>query len=123
MHRLQQITPTTRRNNFPLVGAFAATMFVSAALLFLMEPMFAKMVLPLLGGTPAVWNTCLVFFQTMLLAGYAYAHVLVKLPTMRGRMSLHMALLIAALLVLPFRIPTGWLPRRELIPWAGCSFY
>ena len=53
---------------------FAITLFVSATLLFLVQPMVAKMVLPRLGGTPAVWNTCMVFFQAALLAGYAYAH-------------------------------------------------
>ena len=52
---------------------FAVTLFVSAALLFSVQPMVAKMLLPLLGGTPAVWNTCMVFFQAALLAGYAYA--------------------------------------------------
>jgi hypothetical protein len=53
-------------------------MFVSAALLFLVEPMMAKMVLPMLGGTPAVWNTCLVFFQAVLLIGYLYAYAVTK---------------------------------------------
>ena len=53
---------------------FGVTMFVSATLLFLVQPMVGKMVLPLLGGTPAVWNTCMVFFQALLLAGYYYAH-------------------------------------------------
>src|SRR5262249_55328079 len=53
---------------------FAFTLFCSASLLFLIEPMVGKMMLPLLGGTPAVWNTCMVFFQAILLAGYAYAH-------------------------------------------------
>ena len=53
---------------------FAVTLFVSAFLLFLVQPMVGKMVLPLLGGAPAVWATCMVFFQALLLAGYAYAH-------------------------------------------------
>ena len=53
----------------------ALTLFLSAALLFAVQPMFAKMVLPLLGGTPSVWNTCMVFYQAVLLAGYVYAHV------------------------------------------------
>ena len=57
------------------LALFATTMFLSAFLLFSMEPMVAKMILPLLGGAPAVWNTCLVFFQAVLLAGYFYAHV------------------------------------------------
>ena len=95
---------------------FTVTMFVSAALLFLMEPMFAKMVLPLLGGTAAVWNTCLVFFQTVLLGGCAYAHASVKLLSRRGAAGLHLALLLAALLVLPFRIPHGWLPPAQHNP-------
>ena len=58
-----------------VLALFTITVFVSAVLLFAVQPMFAKMVLPLLGGTPAVWNTCMVFFQATLLARYAYAHV------------------------------------------------
>jgi len=61
------------------VAVFSVTMFLSAALLFLVEPMFAKMALPLLGGSAAVWTTCLVFFQVTLRAGYVYAHVSAKL--------------------------------------------
>ena len=53
---------------------FAATLFVSASLLFMVQPMVGKMVLPLLGGSPAVWNACMVFFQALLLLGYLYAH-------------------------------------------------
>jgi SAM-dependent methyltransferase len=94
-------------------------MFVSAALLFLMEPMFAKMVLPLLGGTAAVWNTCLVFFQTVLLCGYGYAHVSAKLLSRRGQARLHLVVLIGALLTLPFRVPEGWVPpaRHNPVAW------
>jgi spermidine synthase len=57
-----------------MLAVFALTLFLSATLLFLIEPMVGKMATPLLGGTPAVWNTCMVFFQIALLAGYAYAH-------------------------------------------------
>ena len=65
-----------------MLAFFAATMFVSATLLFALQPMFAKMVLPLLGGTPAVWNTCMVFYQGVLLVGYLYAHFSTRLlPT------------------------------------------
>src|SRR5262249_16726982 len=56
----------------PVLFAFA--LLLSAALLFVLEPLVARLVLPLLGGTPGVWNTCMVFFQAELLAGYAYAH-------------------------------------------------
>ena len=57
-----------------MLPLFAFTLFVSATLLFLVQPMVGKMVLPSLGGSPAVWNTCMVFFQGVLLAGYAYTH-------------------------------------------------
>src|SRR5689334_23572396 len=58
-----------------LVAVFAVAIFLNAALLFSVQPLFTKMVLPLLGGSPAVWNTCLLFFQSLLLAGYLYAHL------------------------------------------------
>jgi hypothetical protein len=109
-------TPRTR-----LVGlAFTLTVFLSAALLFLVEPMFGKMVLPLLGGTPAVWTTCMLFFQGALLLGYLYAHVGPRWLGLRWHTTLHIALLAAAVLLLPvsvagtastFRLehPTAWL--------------
>jgi len=106
----------SRPSGIARAGVFALTIFVSAALLFLMEPMFAKMVLPLLGGTPAVWNTCLVFFQTVLLGGYAYAHFSAKLLSIRGQTRLHLVVLIAALLTLPFRTPAGWAPPARHSP-------
>src|SRR6202035_3263217 len=67
-----------RPRGVPLVVLVATTMFVGAGLLFWVQPMTAKMILPSLGGTPAVWNTCQVFFQAMLLAGYAYAHLSIR---------------------------------------------
>ncbi|MGA3053384.1 MAG: fused MFS/spermidine synthase [Candidatus Korobacteraceae bacterium] len=89
---------------------FAATMFLSAFLLFSMEPMVAKMILPLLGGAPAVWNTCLVFFQAVLLAGYIYAHVSAQLLSHRRQIVLHLSVLLIALMVLPLHIPVAWVP-------------
>src|SRR5262249_21768702 len=62
---------------------FAVTIFLSAALLFVVEPMFARMALPLLGGSPAVWNTALVFYQAVLLLGYLYAHAASRLEPRR----------------------------------------
>ena len=61
-----------------LLRVFAGAIFLSAALLFAVQPMFTKMVLPRLGGTPSVWSVAMVFFQAVLLAGYAYAHALTK---------------------------------------------
>ena len=90
--------------NFFLPAIFATTLFVSATLLFSVQPMIAKMLLPLLGGAPAVWNTCMVFFQTMLLAGYAYAHYTSAWLGFRRQASLHVLLLVAAGMFLPVAI-------------------
>lgn len=84
-----------------LVALFAGTLFCSAFLMFLVEPMIARMVLPLLGGSPSVWNTCLVFFQAMLLGGYAYAHGATRYLGVRRHIVVHAALLLLPLLVLP----------------------
>jgi hypothetical protein len=64
---------TTPRRSLVLL-LYAVTLFLSAALLFSVQPMIAKMILPLVGGSPAVWATCMVFFQAALLAGYAFAY-------------------------------------------------
>src|SRR5271165_7115006 len=97
--------PGGRTSQTLSVAAFSVTMFVSAALLFLVEPMFAKMVLPLLGGSAAVWTTCLVFFQVTLLAGYAYAHASAKLLGKRPQVAVHAVVLLAALVLLPVHVP------------------
>lgn len=72
---------------------FAATLFCSASLLFLVQPMVGKMVLPHLGGSPAVWNTCMVFFQAVLLLGYLYAHKLTAVPGQKRQLVIHLAVL------------------------------
>lgn len=100
---------TPARHGAPLlVAVFAVSIFVNAALLFSVQPLFTKMVLPLLGGTPAVWNTCLLFFQAVLLGGYLYAHVSSKYLTVRAQAILHVALLLVALLFLPIQVPESW---------------
>ncbi|MFO0947831.1 MAG: fused MFS/spermidine synthase [Planctomycetota bacterium] len=92
---------------------YGFTIFLSATLLFLVQPMFAKMVLPMLGGTPAVWNTCMVFFQAMLLAGYSYAHATTSLLGVRKQAILHCVLVLLPLLVLPIAVADGWSPPTE----------
>ncbi len=87
-----------------MVYLFSATLFFSATLLFLVEPMVGKMILPLLGGTPAVWNTCLVFYQAVLLLGYAYAHFSTRWLGLRRQSLLHLALMALPLAVLPIYI-------------------
>ena len=83
---------------------FAGAVFASAGLVFLVEPMIARMVLPLLGGSSSVWNTSLAFFQAALLAGYAYAHLLQRVRTLRTQMVVHLAVLALAAAFLPLRI-------------------
>ncbi len=95
---------------------YTITIFVSAALLFLVQPMFARMALPLLGGSPAVWNTALVFYQAALLVGYAYAHASTRWLGVRRQAALHFVLLLLPLLVLPIAIPNGWTPPTDTNP-------
>jgi SAM-dependent methyltransferase len=80
---------------------FAVALFVSAFLLFWVQPLVGKTVLPLLGGTPAVWNTCMLFFQALLLAGYAYALALTRWLSARAQALVHVGLLVVAALALP----------------------
>src|SRR5262245_59479490 len=77
------------RAGFLAPALYAAAVFVSATLLFMVQPMFARMVLPLLGGSPAVWNTTVVFYQVALLAGYAYAHLTTTWLDRRRQVALH----------------------------------
>lgn len=102
-----------------MLGFFALSLFVSATLLFWVQPMFTKMVLPLLGGTPAVWNTCLVFYQGALLAGYVYAHVSARWLGVRWQAVFHLGWLMLALLVLPIGVGAGQTPpvTASPIPW------
>jgi hypothetical protein len=91
-----------------LLAVFAAAIFLSAALLFSVQPLFAKMVLPRLGGSPQVWSVAMVFFQAALLAGYAYAHLLTSLLPGRPSVLVHLALMIVATFALPLAIASGW---------------
>ena len=87
---------------------FAAAIFTSASLVFVVQPMVTKLVLPMLGGSPAVWNTAMVFFQAALLAGYLYAHLLQRVGSIKLQVGAHLALLLVAALFLPLHI-NGWL--------------
>ncbi len=86
---------------------FTITLFLSSLLLFLIEPMIAKMILPRFGGSPGVWNMSLLFFQAALLAGYGYAHVATKYLGPRIQAMTHIAVLLLPLLFLPFALPAG----------------
>ena len=93
---------TTATRATALAPVFALALFTSAALLFWVQPLVAKMLLPLLGGAPSVWNTCMVFFQSMLLAGYAYALLISQRLSLRNQAIVHAVLLLVAGVVLPF---------------------
>lgn len=95
---------------------YSLTLFVSALLLFWVQPMFTKWVLPLLGGSPAVWNTALVFFQATLLLGYLYAHLAPRALGVRRHAILHFFLLGAVFLWLPLGVPDGWAPPVDGAP-------
>lgn len=84
-----------------LPAAFSLALFTSAGLLFIVEPMIAKMILPFLGGTPAVWNTCMMFFQVILLTGYAYAHFISFRLSIRSQIIIQAVLLLFSLFFLP----------------------
>ncbi len=100
--------PEVRTGTRALLPAFIAAIFVSAALLFAVQPMFTKMVLPRLGGAAAVWSVAMVFFQTTLLAGYAYAHALTRFAPGRTSIIVHLLVMIAACFALPLHIAAGW---------------
>ena len=80
---------------------FASTLFFSAWLMFLLQPMFGKVLLPLMGGAPSVWNTCMVFFQTLLFLGYLYAHYLCKLRQDIRQILIHGIVISLSCLALP----------------------
>ncbi|MGE0742954.1 MAG: fused MFS/spermidine synthase [Hyphomonadaceae bacterium] len=83
---------------------FALALFSSAGLIFVLQPLFARMVTPMLGGSPAVWNTSMAFFQAALLLGYLYAHLLARVKDMRIQAAVHVAVLALAWFVLPVHV-------------------
>lgn len=101
------------------VAVFGATLFSSALLMFLIQPMFAKMALPRLGGTAAVWSLALVFFQGVLLLGYAYAHLVVRFLSLRNGVILHVLVMAAAVVSLPISISARW----DMPPETGEAFW
>ncbi|RST55903.1 spermidine synthase [Variovorax sp. MHTC-1] len=89
---------------------FAGTIFASAFLLFLVQPLIAKQILPWFGGSAAVWSICMVFFQVVLLAGYAYSDWIARRLGVRAQARLHVALLLASLAFLPIVTSARWKP-------------
>src|SRR5512144_1000916 len=98
---------------------FAASIFLSAFLLFQVQPMIGKFILPWFGGTPAVWSTTLLFFQILLTGGYAYAYWLMRRSDAKRQVALHVSLLLISLLGLALtsqRWPSPLMPGPEWKP-------
>lgn len=102
-----------------VLWVFALTLFTSALLLFGVQPLFAKIVLPRLGGSTAVWSIALVFFQGVLLLGYLYAHIISTRLKNKHAIGVHLVVLIAAFAFLPLAYPQGW----EQPPTEGLSIW
>ncbi|HEX5672483.1 MAG TPA: hypothetical protein VFY46_07135, partial [Acidimicrobiia bacterium] len=118
------------RKGSTVVGLYAAAGFVAALLLFVIEPMAAKALLPVLGGSPSVWNTAMAFFQVILLVGYVVAHVVATRIPPTVQRPLQILLLAAPLLLLPFGLPSApptgssplWWEVAELSTMIGAPF-
>ncbi len=106
-HRLVRRLGPVRYAALTSLGLFAGTLFLSALLLFSVQPMFAKMVLPKLGGSPSVWAVSMCFFQAALLAGYCYAHALNRYAPSKLAPLIHLGVLGLAVLALPIGLPAS----------------
>ncbi|MFA6052952.1 MAG: fused MFS/spermidine synthase [Methylobacter sp.] len=102
--------------NLPLIFLFAITLFTSASLMFVLQPLFGKILLPLLGGSPAVWNTCMVFYQSILFLGYLYAHYLSTRLNQHRQIQIHAAVILISFLALPLALPDNTVPPTESNP-------
>ena len=98
------------------MAVYAATIFVSAFILFLVQPLMAKQILPWFGGSAAVWTTCMVFFQVALLIGYAYADASIRWLRPRAQVALHVTLVVLSLAVLPIIPDAAWKPLGDEDP-------
>src|SRR5262249_52015654 len=105
-----------------MVSLFTLAMLLSSVLLFTVEPMFGRMMLPMFGGSPAVWLKALVFFQFMVLAGYVYAHVTIAWLGLRKQAALHVVVLLLPLAGLPVRVLTRGLGIQPAHPLASVSW-
>ena len=101
---------TSHRSSRWLIAAFGFTTLLGAFLLFEVQPLISKAILPWFGGVPAVWTTCMLFFQVLLLAGYIYAHLLQRWLSARNQATVHLAVVIVAAMVLPILPGVEWRP-------------
>jgi spermidine synthase len=97
-----------RKKQWIVPAVFTLTIFVSASLLFFVQPLFAKLVLPQIGGAPGVWTTAMLFFQVVLLVGYIYAHLLTRYVPLKWQLPVHLAVWAVALWFLPLSVSDSW---------------
>jgi len=109
-------TPSQSNRSLLLIFLFSGTLFLSASLMFVLQPLFGKLLLPLLGGSPAVWNTCMVFYQMLLFVGYLYAHFLSTRLSHLRQVQVHGALMIISFLALPVALPEVMSPPIDSNP-------
>src|SRR5881394_3877746 len=104
-----EATPVkTNSSSVLIIPIYTAAIFLSAALLFAVQPMFTKIVLPRFGGSQSVWSVAMVFFQGVLLIGYAYADLLTRFVAGRIAVAIHLAVMACGALFLPLAIARGW---------------
>src|SRR5436853_3579004 len=113
---MSQPTALTQNRSNALAWWSAATILVSAFLLFQVQPVISKKILPWFGGSPAVWTTAMLFFQVALLGGYAYAHWLIRYVPPAKQGIIHALLLVAALISLPITPGNIWKPATGEYP-------
>ncbi len=99
------------------LSVFVAATLLSASMLFMVQPMAVRMILPRLGGSPSVWNTAMVFFQLVLVLGYFYAHVLTRRVSVSRQLLVHVCVLAVPLIVLPMRLPHWRPPADQPVLW------
>ncbi|HRC26810.1 MAG TPA: hypothetical protein PKX87_05205, partial [Alphaproteobacteria bacterium] len=98
------------------IPVYSLTLFASALLLFSVQPIMGKILLPLMGGTPAVWNTAMLFFQLMLLAGYGWAHFAARFVPVRVQTIVQLGLMGLAMLALPISLHGNVAPLPDSSP-------
>ncbi|HEY6739279.1 MAG TPA: fused MFS/spermidine synthase [Actinopolymorphaceae bacterium] len=110
--------PGARRRGLAVIALYSLTILLSAALVFLVQPMFARLLLPMLGGTSSVWTASMLFFTTALLVGYLYVHVATRRMSVRRQALVHLALLALTCLTLPVGLPDWDPPTADApVPW------
>ncbi len=113
---MSNLSETKTDRSLSLIILFAGTLFTSASLMFVLQPLFGKLLLPLLGGSPAVWNTCMVFYQSILFLGYLYAHTISTRFSQHRQIQIHTVIILVSFLALPLALPENIAPPTDSNP-------